>query len=97
LLGLSGNFESRRHDAGIARAPADMAADNVFDLHSAGIRHPVKQIGQGHKNTRRAITALQGVVFAKCPLQRIQFPVIAGQTFDGFDRHSIRLNRQIKA
>ena len=49
----------------------------------------------GHNHSRRAVAALESVIFDECFLYRAQLTVLC-QTFDGRDFAAIRLHREMK-
>jgi hypothetical protein len=90
-------LEGRGHDAGIAGAAAQMAADDVADLGLAGRRRTGEQGRQRHQQTRRAEAALQRVMLAERDLQRRQRAVGPRQAFDRIDPAAVGLHRQAQA
>src|SRR4051812_32487817 len=55
-------------DVGVARAPAEVAADDLVDLLLGDLRRPLAVLEPGldrHEEARRAEPALQGVAFAE--------------------------------
>src|SRR3954451_13425587 len=63
-------------DVGVARAPAEVAADHVVDLLLGEIRRRITLLqarGDRHEEARRAEAALQRVAFAEGLLHRVQY------------------------
>src|SRR3954451_23852410 len=86
-------------DVGVARAPAQVAADDLVDLLLGDLRGPVAVLEPGldrHEEARRAEPALQRVALAERLLHRVQLlpapPVVAGQPLDGLHLVALRLD-----
>jgi hypothetical protein len=81
------------HDGRIAGATADVPGDRLSDLRFGGIWGFLQKRHRGHQEPWCAETALQGVVFMKCLLQRVEYFALS-QALDGRQGGAIRLHRE---
>ncbi len=57
---------------------------------------PIDDLGRGYDHPRRAVAALQTVMFPESFLHRMQLP-IRGQSFDSCDVRAVGLDREHRA
>ena len=79
----------RVHDAAVARAPAEVAAEPAHDLRPAGPRVAFQQRGGRHDHPRRAEPALDGICHRESLLQRVR----ARRVAQPFDREDVLARR----
>jgi hypothetical protein len=88
---MTAHLQYRLHNRGIPGATADVAGDCLPNLTFCGVRRfPQKGVG-GHEKSWRAEAALQGMLFVKRLLERVQ-DVPRGQTFDRHQGRSVGLH-----
>src|ERR671914_982292 len=83
----------RLDDVHVARAAADIALDRLPDLVLCRLRIRVEEVLGAHQHPRRAVPALQRVMSAERPLQRMQL-AISREALDRLDLRAVGLDRE---
>jgi hypothetical protein len=87
-------FLDRPDDLGITRAPAKVATDIFADLLFRRMRVLVEQSFPHNHHSGCTESALDGPVFQKGFLDRVELPIGPGDPFDRHDLTPIQTNRQ---
>jgi hypothetical protein len=87
---------NRLDDVDVARAAAKIAIEGVLDLVFCRIGIPLEQVYGGHDHSRRAVAALQAVLFVEAFLHRVERSS-GRDPLDRRDLRSIGLGRQDRA
>src|SRR5262245_15763189 len=69
---LRGGAPDRVHDVLVARAAAEVALEPVTDLRIGRVRVPLDQLTCGEDHARRAVAALEPVLFPEADLHRVE-------------------------
>src|SRR5262249_60507350 len=98
LLGtqLGGGVLNCIDDVLIAGAAAEIAFECFTDLGVRRVLRALEQFGRGHDHARRAVAALEAMLFPETFLQGMQ-PALGTQTFNGGEVRALGLNRENRA
>src|SRR5207247_8938090 len=84
------------HDMLITGATAQISLQSMPNLVARRIWIAIDDLGRGYDHPRRAVAALQTVMFPESFLHRMQLP-IRGQAFDSCDVRAVGLDREHRA
>src|SRR3954449_10885042 len=87
-----GGVAHRAHDVVVAGAAAEVALEPVADLLLARVRVALQEVGGRHDHARRAVAALERVVFPERLLERVQGSVGARHALDRLDLAAVGLD-----
>src|SRR5262249_3257791 len=93
---LSASRHNSSHDAGVASAPANLAAELVSDRLSIRISHAQQNVSRHHQHTGRAKSALHGMRLMEVPAQYVHCGIVL-QTFERLHGMTVTHDRKSKA